>query len=136
VAIILLDTCVITDLTQPESEWFEWSASTLERLDGENVFIINHVIYAECSVGFDTIEELEGILSSLDLDMKPVPREGLFLAGKAFLKYKKSNGQKINVLPDFFIGAHAAVSGFRLMTRDRGRFSTYFPSVDLIIPNH
>ena len=66
--------------------------------------------------------------------MKPVPREALFLAGKAFLQYKKRKGEKGNVLPDFFIGAHAAVSGYSVMSRDKGRFSTYFPSVELIIP--
>jgi len=136
VAIILLDTCVITDLAQPESDWFEWSASTLEKLDGENAFIINPIVYAECSVGFNSIEEVEGMLASLDLNIEAIPREALFLAGKSFLAYKKRKGQKSNVLPDFFIGAHAAVSKYKLMTRDKGRFSTYFPSVDLIIPNH
>lgn len=132
--IILLDTCVVTDLAQPESEWFEWSASTLEMLDDENTFIINPIIYAEISVGFRTIEELESVLTSLSLNIREIPREALFLGGKAFLAYKKRNGQKTNVLPDFFIGAHAAVMRYKLMTRDRGRFSTYFPSVELIIP--
>ncbi|MCP5170321.1 MAG: PIN domain-containing protein [Hahellaceae bacterium] len=135
-AIILLDTCVIMDLAQPDSEWFEWSASTLERLDAENAFIINPIIYAECSIGFDAIEDVEGLLASLELEIESLPREALFLAGKSFLAYKRKKGQKTNVLPDFFIGAHAAVSGYKLMTRDKGRFSTYFPSVELIIPNH
>lgn len=135
-AIILLDTCVITDLAQPDSDWFEWSVTTLEKLDGENAFIINPIIYAECSVGFSSIEEVEAMLGSLELDVESIPREALFLAGKSFLTYKKRKGQKFNVLPDFFIGAHAAVSQYKLMTRDKGRFSTYFPSVELIIPNH
>ena len=135
-AIILLDTCVITDLAQPDSDWFEWSASTLERLDEAHTFVINPVIYAECSVGFTSIEALESMLASLDLNIEDIPREALFLAGKSFLDYRKRNGQKSNVLPDFFIGAHAAISNYTLMTRDKGRFSTYFPSVELIMPRH
>ena len=135
-ATILLDTCVIADLAQPHSKWFEWSASTLERLDENHRFVANPIVYAECSVGFATIEEVEAVFACLGLTIEEIPREALFLAGKSFLTYKKRHGQKNNVLPDFFIGAHAAVSGYRLMTRDKGRFSTYFPTVELIIPTH
>ena len=133
-AIILIDTCVVTDLSDPDSAWFEWSASTLERLDQNNTFVINPMIYAECSVGFERIEEVEALFKHLGFEIRPIPKEALFLAGKAFLQYKKRKGGKINVLPDFFIGAHAAVSGYQLITRDKGRFSTYFPSVELIMP--
>ena len=133
-AVTLVDSCVVTDLADPESAWFEWSASTLERLDQNNTMVINPIIYAECSVGFARIEEVETLFETLGFAMKPMPREALFLAGKAFLQYKKRKGEKGNVLPDFFIGAHAAVSGYSLMSRDKGRFSTYFPSVELIIP--
>ena len=80
------------------------------------------------------IEEVEALFESLGFAMKPIPREALFLAGKAFLQYKRRKGEKGNVLPDFFIGAHAAVSGYPLVSRDKGRFSTYFPGVELIIP--
>jgi len=134
VAVILVDTCVITDLADHESVWFEWSVSTLERLDQNNTFVINPVIYAECSVGFEYIEEVEALLRHLGFESKPPPKEALFLAGKAFLQYKKRKGGKTNALPDFFIGAHAAVAGYQLITRDKGRFSTYFPSVELIMP--
>jgi len=134
VAIILIDSCVVTDLADPESAWFEWSASTLERLDQNNTMVINPIIYAECSVGFERIEEVEALFESLGFAMKPIPREALFLAGKAFLQYKRRKGEKGNVLPDFFIGAHAAIAGYPLVSRDKGRFSTYFPSVELIIP--
>ena len=96
--------------------------------------VINPIIYAECSVGFARIEEVEALFVTLGFAMKPIPREALFLAGKAFLQYKKRKGEKGNVLPDFFIGAHAAVSGYSLMSRDKGRFSTYSPGVELIIP--
>jgi predicted nucleic acid-binding protein len=129
-AVILIDSCIVTDLTDPESAWFKWSASTLERLDQNNIM----VIYAECSLGFARIEEVEALFETLGFALKPVPKEALFLAGKAFLQYKKRKGEKGNVLPDFFIGAHAAVSGYSLMFRDKRRFSTYFPSVKLIIP--
>ncbi len=97
--------------------------------------VINPIIYAECSVGYDRIEEVDALFEHLGFIIKPIPREALFLAGKAFLQYRKRQGQKGNVLPDFFIGAHAAVSGYQLVTRDRGRFSTYFPSVELIMPD-
>jgi predicted nucleic acid-binding protein len=133
-AVILIDSCIVTDLADPESAWFEWSASTVERLDQNNTMVINPIIYAECSVGFARIEEVETLFETLGFAMKPVPREALFLAGKAFLQYKKHKGEKGNVLPDFFIGAHAAISGYSLISRDKGRFSTYFPSVELIIP--
>jgi predicted nucleic acid-binding protein len=133
-AVILIDSCIVTDLADPESAWFEWSASTLERLDKNHIMVINPIIYAECSVGFTRIEEVEALFETLGFAMKSVPIEALFLAGKAFLQYKKRKGEKGNVLPDFFIGAHAAVSGYSLMSRDKGRFSTYFPSVEFIIP--
>jgi hypothetical protein len=133
-AVILIDSCIVTDLADPESTWFEWSSSTLERLDPTNTMVINPIIYAECSIGFARIEEVESLFETLGFMMKAIPREALFLAGKAFLQYKRRKGEKGNVLPDFFIGAHAAVSGYQLISRDKGRFSTYFPSVDLIIP--
>lgn len=133
-AYILIDTCVVTDLANPESAWFEWSAETLEKLDQQHTFVINPIIYSECSVGFETIEEVEALFKHLRFTIKPMPKEALFLAGKVFLQYKRRKGGRNNVLPDFFIGAHAAVSGYRLITRDKGRFSTYFPHLDLIMP--
>jgi len=134
VGIIILDTCVLADLADPNSDWFEWSAATLERLDSENVFVINPVIYAEISVGYESIEEVEGLVNGLGLEIRHMAREALFLAGKVFLQYRRNQGQRTSVLPDFFIGAQAAVEKYQLMTRDRGRFSTYFPSVPLIVP--
>ena len=133
--IILVDSCVVTDLADPDGEWFEWSASMLEQLDEQHSFVINPIVYAECSVGYQTIEEIEGLISGLGFAIREIPREALFLAGKSFVTYKKNKGRKTNVLPDFFIGAHAAVGGYTLITRDKGRFSTYFPSVNLIMPD-
>ena len=135
-AVILIDSCVITDLADPNNDWHEWSANTLESLDSDNVFVINPIVYTECSIGYETIEEIESLLASLEFDCRDIPREALFLAGKAFIQYRRRKGVKENVLPDFFIGAHAAVEKYKLLTRDKGRFSTYFPSVELIMPNH
>lgn len=134
-AVILVDSCIITDLAAPESDWFQWSANMLEQLDANHTLVINPMVYAECSIGYQRIEEVESLFKHLGFDIKPIPKEALFLAGKAFLQYRKRQGQKGNVLPDFFIGAHAAVSGYQLITRDKGRFSTYFPSVELIMPD-
>ncbi len=134
-SVILVDTCIVTDLANPDGDWFEWSANTMENLDNlGHVFVINPIIYAECSIGYDTIEEMDALINELDFAVLPLPHEALFLAGKSFLQYRRNKGQKGNVLPDFFIGAHAAVEKYLLITRDKGRFSTYFPSVDIIIP--
>jgi len=135
-SIILIDTCVVSDLSNEDNDWFEWCSSTLENLDDSHSFIINEIIYAESSIIYPTIEEFDTYLSALDLSIASIPREALFLAGKAFLKYRKNKGAKCNVLPDFFIGAHAAVKQYKLMTRDKGRFVTYFPTLELIIPDH
>ena len=130
-----MDSCIITDLASPESHWYQWSAETLEKLDQQHTLVINPIIYAECSIGYARIEEVECIFEHLDFAMREIPKEALFLAGKAFLQYKKRKGEKGNVLPDFFIGAHAAVANYGLITRDRGRFSTYFSGVQLIMPD-
>ena len=135
-SIILIDTCVLTDLSDEDNEWYEWCSQTLETLDDNHSFFINDIIYAESSIIYPTIEEFNEYLAVLDIPISKIPKEALFLAGKAFLKYRKNKGTKHNVLPDFFIGAHAAVNKYKLMTRDKGRFSTYFPTVELIIPNH
>lgn len=133
-ALYLIDSCVITDLADSHSIWHEWAVTRLEALDAQHNFAINPVIYAECSIGYQYIEDVDALFEHLGLPIKPLPKEALFLAGKAYLAYKKRKGEKGNVLPDFFIGAHAAVSGYGLVTRDKGRFSTYFPGVDLIMP--
>lgn len=131
---ILLDTCILSDISNPDSDWHEWSIATLEELDSSNTFLINPVIYAEASIVYDAIEQFDIFLRELDLNFKEVPLDALFVAGKAFLSYRRNSGTRKNVLPDFFIGAHAAVSQYHLITRDKGRFSSYFPSVKLISP--
>jgi predicted nucleic acid-binding protein len=124
----------VLDLAAGSGPGFDWSVETLEQLDTENSFAINPVIYAECSIGYRTIEETEALFAALDFTLRPVPREALFLAGKVFLQYRRRGGTRTGVLPDFFIGAHAAVAGYPLMTRDRGRYATCFPKLSLIMP--
>lgn len=133
-AIILVDTCVISDLGDPNGEWFEWSVVNLEQLNQHHRLVINPIIYSEYSIGYETIEETEKVIQWLGFDVLQPSHEALFLAGKAFLQYRRNKGRKNNVLPDFFIGAHAAVEQYGLVTRDMTRFSTYFPTLDLITP--
>lgn len=132
---ILVDTNVILDLVANDPVWAEWSQRQLEQASMRSTLCINPVIYAELSVAFDTIEELESALAQGEFDLEPIPREGLFLAGKAFLRYRRYKGTKAGVLPDFFIGAHAAVMGWPLLTRDTGRYASCFPTLELIAPS-
>jgi predicted nucleic acid-binding protein len=131
---VLVDSCVLLDLFTEDPMWFEWSASVLEQQADRGSLIINPIIYAEASVRFERIEELEAVLSPDVFEYRPLPREAAFLAGKCFLRYRRGGGAKAMPLPDFFIGAHAAVEGLAILTRDTGRFKTYFPSVELICP--
>ncbi|MFM8454247.1 MAG: type II toxin-antitoxin system VapC family toxin [Gammaproteobacteria bacterium] len=131
---ILLDSNVILDLFTEDPVWFNWSAQTVAQYAENHILIINPIIYAEISIRFSSIEELEDLLLDTYFEKINLPWEACFLAGKCFLQYKKSNGKKTNTLPDFFIGAHAAVSKFPLITRDINRYKTYFPSVELIHP--
>ena len=132
---LLVDSCVVLDLLDPDGARFEWSARTLGAPDPGSTFVIDPVVRAEVSVGFERIETMEGVLARLDLVYREAPRSASFLAGKAFLRYRRSGGTKTGVLPDFFIGAHAAVAGHRLMTRDVRRFAAHFPSVELVRPD-
>ena len=131
---LLVDTNVILDVIQNDPRWAAWSQAQLDAASLKFTLIINPVIYAELSIAYRRIEELESMLGSSGLRMEPIPREALFLAGRAFLKYRRRRGTKTGVLPDFLIGAHAAVGGIPLLTRDVRRYSTYFPSLELIAP--
>jgi len=132
--LILVDTNVILDLVENDPVWADWSQQQLEIAGLQDNVCINAVIYAELSIAFETIEELEAALTRGQFSMEAIPREALFLAGKVFLQYRKRKGIKQSVLPDFFIGAHAAVQGLKLLTRDKVRYATYFPTVQLIGP--
>lgn len=132
--LILVDTNVILDVVEDDPNWAAWSQSQLEMAAARATLVINPIVYAELSIAFQRIEELESMLAMGAFRIKELPREALFLAGKAFLRYRRQGGAKNGVLPDFFIGAHAAVLGIPLLTRDVRRYATYFPRVPLIAP--
>jgi len=131
---LLVDTNVILDVVENDARWGDWSQQQLEVASRRYTLLINPVVYAELSMAYRRIEELEVMLARGGFRVDPVPREALFLAGKAFLQYRRRSGAKTGVLPDFFIGAHAAVAGIPLLTRDAGRYRTYFPKIQLINP--
>lgn len=131
---ILVDSNILLDIITNDPAWYDWS---LAQLDGASLLgplFINDVVYAEISVRYDRIEDLDGMLAETGLNIVPISQAALFLAAKVFTQYRKSGGTRSGVLPDFFIGAHAAVSGVSLLTRDPKRFRTYFKSVTLISP--
>jgi predicted nucleic acid-binding protein len=130
----LVDSNVILDLVTNDPEWFEWSSGALSRAADESTLAINPVVYAEVSIGFRTIEQLEDLLPVEDFRRLELPYEAAFLAGKAFLSYRRRGGKRTAPLPDFYIGAHAAIAGMRLLTRDPQRYRTYFPTVDITAP--
>ena len=131
---VLVDSSVILDVFLDDPEWGDWSEGVLSNLSQTRSLFINTIIYNEISIGFERIEELEKAVGECGLKMVTIPREALFLAGKVYLKYRKGKGKKVAPLPDFFIGAHAAVEGLELVTRDVRRIRTYFPSVKIISP--
>ena len=131
---ILVDSNIILDLITQDPIWYSWSAQQLKILGDDKVLIINSIIYTEISISFKTIEELESILHLNLFKREDIPYEACFLAGKIFLNYKKNSGQKSSTLPDFFIGAHAAIKNYKLLTRDTKHYKTYFPTVELICP--
>jgi predicted nucleic acid-binding protein len=131
---VLIDTSVLLDVLENDSEWAPWSQDQLDAAAATDSLAINPIIYSELSMAFARIEELDTVIEEASLNIEVIPREALFLAGKVFLTYRKSKGTRHNVLPDFFIGAHAAVMQWPILTRDVGRYRTHFPSVQLITP--
>ncbi|MGE0120815.1 MAG: type II toxin-antitoxin system VapC family toxin [Dongiaceae bacterium] len=131
---ILVDTNVLLDLATNDAIWAAWSQAQLEAAALRDDLAINAVIYAELSIGFRRIEEVDAMLETTGLRLEPIPRPALFLAGKAFHRYRAAGGARTGVLPDFFIGAHAAVAGAPLLTRDAQRYRTYFPTVEVVGP--
>jgi predicted nucleic acid-binding protein len=132
--VILVDTNVLLDVLEEDSQWATWSQDRLEVAGATDRLAINPIIYSELSMAFARIEELEAVIEDATLTVEAIPREALFLAGKAFLRYRRSRGTKRSVLPDFYIGAHAAVMQWPILTRDVGRYKTYYPTVSLITP--
>ncbi len=130
----LVDTNVLLDVLTDDPVWFSWSERQLELAAMQGAVQINDVIYAELSVRYATVERLDAALARAGVTLVATPRAALFLAGKAFLRYRAAGGHKTGVLSDFFIGAHAAVAVTPLLTRDARRYRTYFPTVELVTP--
>ncbi|MHB8253780.1 MAG: type II toxin-antitoxin system VapC family toxin [Acidiferrobacter sp.] len=131
---LLVDTNVLVDALNDDPEWAEWSIGQLRAQSKIHRLAINPIIYSELSLTFLTVEALDQTIEDLRLALLEVPRAALFLAGKAFGRYRRQGGQKSNVLADFFIGAHAAVSQYPVLTRDPRPYTTYFPNVTIITP--
>ena len=133
--VIMIDSNVLLDLMTEDMRWLSWSAAAVEKAADRFRLVINPIIYAEVSIRYSRIEDLEAALPRTLLDREAIPYEAAFLAGKCFLAYRQQGGTKQSPLPDFFIGAHAAVAGYRLLTRDAARYRSYFPRLSLIAPN-
>ncbi|RWE31576.1 PIN domain-containing protein [Mesorhizobium sp. M3A.F.Ca.ET.174.01.1.1] len=131
----LVDTNVLLDLVTDDLKWADWSLYQLEAASLDGPLLINDAVYAELAVRYERIEHLEAFVDGAGLEITSMPRPALFLAGKVFTHYRRAGGSRNGVLPDFFIGAHAAVAQLPLLTRDVRRYRTYFPSLKLIAPN-
>ena len=131
---ILVDSNVILDVVTEDPKWYGWSAGQLEKLAESHTLVINPIIYSEVAIGFDRIEDLDRALPPDFFRRDSLPWEAGFLAGKCFIRYRRSGGGRRSPLPDFYIGAHAAISDIALLTRDTNRYRTYFPKLTLISP--
>lgn len=131
---VLVDANVLLDVLTDDAHWFEWSAAQLDACAAHAELCINPIVYAEVSVGFERIEELDDALPPDTFTRLELPWEAGFLAGKAFVQYRRAKGSRSSPLPDFYIGAHAAIEGMALLTRDARRFRTYYPKLELICP--
>lgn len=130
---ILVDSNVLLDVLTEDEQWFDWSSEALARCADAGPLVLNPIVYAEVSIRFTRIEDLDAALGT-DFDRRPLPWAAAFLAGKAFLMYRKRGGGKRSPLPDFYVGAHAAVEGLNLLTRDPKRYRTYYPKLTLLAP--
>ncbi len=130
----MVDSNVLLDVLTEDPQWYVWSSRILDEYADANTLAINPIIYAEVSVSFDRIEDLDQALPEAMVQRRHIPLEAAFLAGKCFVKYRRLGGEKKSPLPDFIIGAHASVERMPLITRDVGRYKTYFPTLKLICP--
>ncbi len=131
---VMVDSNVLIDVLDADPAWFEWSAKRLVPLVDAGALVINPIIYAELAAGYTTLEALNGALDPFALMREALPWEAAFLAAQAFLLYRKRGGPKRSPLPDFYIGAHATLAGYALLTRDPARYREYFPKLKLISP--
>jgi len=134
--VIFVDTNVLIDVTTEDPTWFEWSRQELNAAAARDELSINVVVYAELSIRYDTIDQVDRVIEDLGVILEPIPPAALFSAGKAFQRYRSAGGARTGVLPDFFLGAHAVTIGAPLLTRDTRRYRTYFPELRLISPTH
>ena len=132
---VLVDTNVLVDVFEDDPLWADWSVRQVRAQAQVHQLLINPVIYAELSLTFASVKELDEAIEGIGLKIEEMPRASLFLAGRAFLKYRRAGGTRTNVLADFFIGAHASVLGCGILTRDEGRYRSYFPRVPLVTPH-
>ena len=131
---VLVDSNVILDVAYEDPHWRAWSEAAIEQAAEESALVINPIIYAEVSIGYAGVEQVEAVLPADRFRREALPYEAAFLAGKSFLAYRRRGGTRTSPLADFYIGAHAAVRGYRLLTRDVARYQSYFPTVALITP--
>jgi hypothetical protein len=131
---VLVDSSVLIDVATENATWSERSSAALEAVGRERELVINPIIFAEVSIPFNRIEDIEDRLPPDVFRREAIPWEAAFLAGKAFLSYRNSGGRRRSPLPDFLIGAHAAVRGYGLLTRDPKGCRTYFPTVEVLVP--
>ena len=131
---VLVDSNVLLDVATADPDWGSWAGATLAMIADAAALVINPLIYAEVSVGYRRVEDLEAAVPERLFRRDPLPYAAAFLAGKAFLAYRRRGGERASPLPDFYIGAHAAVMGYRLLTRDATRYRTYFPTLQIIAP--
>jgi len=133
-SVTLVDSSVLLDVLTDDPAWAQWSGDALARARDDGRLVLSPIVYAEVSVGFDRVEDLDEAVPEAEFEREPLPYAAGFLAGKAFLAYRKRGGQRRSPLPDFYIGAHAAICGYRLLTRDTARYRSYFPALELIAP--
>lgn len=131
---VLVDSNVLLDVMTEDAEWLDWSSSALARAADRGRLVINPLVYAEVSIGFDRIEDLDSALDVATFERRSLPWGAAFLAGKVFQKYRSAGGARRSPLPDFYIGAHAAIAGLVLLTRDARRYRSYFPKLRIIAP--
>lgn len=131
---VIVDSNVLIDVATTNEAWADYSAKALQRIGSDRDLVINSIVFAEVSIPFERIEDLDECLPRDLFRREEMPWEAAFLAGKAFVDYRRRGGERRSPLPDFFIGAHAAVRGYGVLTRDPKTFRTYFPGIEVLVP--
>lgn len=130
----LVDTNVLLDIADEGSAWWDWSSRNFEEAASGGEIVLNQIVYSELASGFATREAMDAVVAAARLRRDEIPWDAAYLAGTVFITYRRRGGSRASPLPDFFIGAHAAVRGYRLLTRDRGYYRSYFPTIDIVSP--